>query len=340
MDYDNLESKKHQHQNILKADQELNSNGKRTECTSEYMSTQNSNDKFEGREENKNHLALASSYCSIFCVSLIILVKMIGWLKTDSVSILASLVDAILDSISSLINLVALKYALQPPDDEHRFGHNKAEDLAGFTQSAFFGASGIFLMGSCIHRIFSPKPFLSDHIGIIVMVISIILTLLLVMFQTYVLRNTSSKIVEADHIHYKTDLLLNITVIISIFAQQYFATSIFDPLLGSLISIYIISESWKLLKKSFKNLMDEEFEESQKQKIINIIENHPKVISMHHLKTRYAGSKPFIQFHLVMNGDISLNEAHDLSEEIENKLLEIFPDAEILIHQDPEHCHH
>jgi cation diffusion facilitator family transporter len=236
--------------------------------------------------------------------------------------------------------MIALKYALQPPDDEHRFGHNKAEDLAGFIQAAFFGVSGIFVLGSCFKRLFDPQAINHDIIGLTMMVISTIITLCLVLFQLYVLKKTSSKIIEADHLHYKSDLLLNISVIISILASRYLDSDLIDPILALLISLYIINGAWDLLKKSFKNLMDEEFDEEEKQKIMAIINAHQKILSIHDLKTRHAGSKPFIQFHLVMDGDISLNEAHAISEEIEHSLLKIFPDAEIFIHQDPDECYH
>ncbi|KKB96153.1 Ferrous-iron efflux pump FieF [Candidatus Arcanobacter lacustris] len=283
-----------------------------------------------------NNLAIISTYCSIVSVLIIILVKLSGWLKTDSMSILASLVDSLLDCFTSVINMVALKYALQPPDDQHRFGHNKAEDLAGFIQAAFFGVSGIFVLGSCVKRIFYPQAISHDKIGLIVMIISTIITLCLVLFQLYVLRKTSSNIIEADHLHYKSDLFLNISVIISILASRYFNSELIDPILALFISLYIMKGAWDLLKKSFKNLMDEEFDEEEKQKIMNVINAHEKILSIHDLKTRYAGSKPFIQFHLVMNPDMNLRDAHILSDEIELSLLEIFPDAEIFIHQDPD----
>lgn len=288
---------------------------------------------------NNNKLLVFSTYYSILSVLIIVTLKLIGWLKTDSISILASLVDSLLDLITSVINMVALKYALQPPDNEHRFGHNKAEDLSGFVQAAFFGVSGIFILGNCIRRFLIPQVISHDSLGLSIMIISTIITLFLVIFQMYVLKKNTSNIIEADHLHYKSDLLLNISVVASIVAGGYFNNNLIDPALGLLISLYIIASSWKLLKKSFKNLMDEEFDDHEKQKIIQAINLHNEILSIHDLKTRYAGSKPFIQFHLVMNGEITLSKAHDISEKIEISLLKIFPEAEIIIHQDPEECY-
>jgi ferrous-iron efflux pump FieF len=287
------------------------------------------------QHDNKN-LAITSTYASIIVVSMIIIVKFFGWLKTDSVSLLASLIDSLLDGISSLINMIALRYALQPPDEEHRFGHNKAEDLAGFSQATFFAASGIFLLGNCIKRLFAPQELVCDQVGIMAMLASMILTLCLVIFQFYTIKRTSSTIIKAEFLHYSTDLLSNLAVIFSLWASSYFASKYLDPILALLISLYIIKQSWQLLYKSFQNLMDQELDQTEKNKILSVINAHPQVLSMHDLKTRYAGSKPFIQCHLVMQADITLYEAHKIAEEIEENLLAIFPQAEVLIHQDPQ----
>ncbi len=287
------------------------------------------------QHDNKN-LAITSTYASIIVVSMIIIVKFFGWLKTDSVSLLASLIDSLLDGISSLINMIALRYALQPPDEEHRFGHNKAEDLAGFSQATFFAASGIFLLGNCIKRLFAPQELVYDQVGIMAMLASMLLTLFLVIFQFYTIKRTSSTIIKAEFLHYSTDLLSNLAVIFSLWASSYFANKYLDPILALLISLYIIKQSWQLLYKSFQNLMDQELDQAEKNKILSVINAHPQVLSMHDLKTRYAGSKPFIQCHLVMQADITLYEAHKIAEEIEENLLAIFPQAEVLIHQDPQ----
>jgi cation diffusion facilitator family transporter len=284
---------------------------------------------------NDKNLAIRSTYASVIVVGMVITIKFFGWLKTDSVSLLASLIDSLLDGISSLVNMIALRYALQPPDEEHRFGHNKAEDLAGFSQATFFAASGVFLLGNCIKRLFMPQELAYDHLGIISMIASMILTLFLVMFQFYTLKRTSSNIIKAEFLHYSSDLLSNLAVIFSLWASSYFSNKYLDPILALLISLYIIKQSWQLLYKSFQNLMDQELGQAEKNKILSVINAHPQVLSMHDLKTRYAGSKPFIQCHLVMKADITLLEAHKIAEEIEMSLLKIFPQAEVLIHQDP-----
>jgi cation diffusion facilitator family transporter len=294
---------------------------------------------FTPNNKERGFLVQAATYASVGCALLIVAIKIIGWLKTDSISMLASLSDSLLDVGSSLINMLAVKYALQPPDDEHRFGHNKAEDLAVFTQSAFFAVSGAFLLINCIKRFFDPQNVENSDIGIIVMILSIVISIILIIFQRYVIKKTNSHVIEADHLHYTVDLLSNIGVIIAIILGNYFHTNLIDPLFGFLISIYIFIGAWKLLKKAFKNLMDHEFEEQEKNKITEVINKHPEVYSIHHLKTRYAGSKPFIQFHLVMDGNMILDKAHKIAHEIEDSLLEIFPDADIIIHQDPKHDH-
>jgi ferrous-iron efflux pump FieF len=292
--------------------------------------------KFIKGNDRKDQLIKAASYLSILISVFIIIAKLAGWLLTDSVSILASLVDSFLDVGVSLLNLVAVHYALQPPDNEHRFGHGKAEDLAVFVQSAFLGASGIVVAAIAIKRIFSPQIVERGAAGIGVMVFSIILTIGLVLFQRHVIRETKSNVIEADSFHYAIDLLSNILIVAGIILSYYFDITLADPIFALGISLYILFGAWKLLYKAFKNLMDHEFSDEEKEKIVKIIRGHPKVSGFHDLKTRYSGSNPFIQLHLEMDGRIPLQKAHDIAHEIEQEILKIMPSAEILIHQDPE----
>ncbi|MFN7039125.1 MAG: cation diffusion facilitator family transporter [Alphaproteobacteria bacterium] len=292
-----------------------------------YISTKN---------KNENYLIKFASYASVLAALTIIIIKFVAWILTGSLTILATLADSMLDVVSSVINLIAIKYAMQPPDNEHRFGHGKAEDLAVFTQSAFFGVSGIFLIIAAVKKLFLPEQIQNSSEGIAIMIISTLITSLLVIIQKYVIKRTGSQVISADYMHYSIDLLTNLAVIIALVLARYLDTKFIDPIVALGIAIYVIYGAWQLLSKAFRNLMDHEFEDHVKERIHEIAVKNYNVQGIHDLKTRYAGTKPFIQFHIQLNGSMTLSKAHEISNEIETDILKEFPDADIIIHQDPD----
>lgn len=279
-------------------------------------------------------LIKSASYLSVLVAIIIVGIKTFGWLETGSQSVLASLIDSMLDISSSLINLVAIRVSLQPPDHNHRFGHEKFQDLAIFSQSIFFFASSLFTLFSASIALFNADKIEDINLGMNVMFVCVALTIGLVSYQSYVIKMTNSKIIAVDKLHYFTDLLASIAVIVSVYLSE--KLWFIDPLFGIGISLYIMITSVKLFIQVIKNLADEEFPEESRKQILSIIEKHTEVKGVHDLKTRYAGSKPFIQCHLEMDGNMSLLEAHKISEEIIEELLSVFKGGEITIHQDPE----
>lgn len=283
-------------------------------------------------------LVKCSTYITVGGVCLIIIAKLFGWFITESATLLASLIDSLLDVCISVMNLIAVHYAMRPADHEHRFGHGKAEDIAVFSQAIFFGLSGIFVIYVAVQRFFVPNESILSGglVGIWVLVFSIVITLLIVLFQRYVVSKSKSNIIEADSLHYFVDFLTNIVAVIAIMMASYWKSVIFDNVAAIVIAIYIIYNSMVLLKKAFKNLMDHELDDQQKQIIIDVIKSHSSILGFHDLKTRYAGTKPFIQFHLELDMNMTLKEAHKISTAIEKDILMHFSNAEIIIHQDPE----
>lgn len=282
-----------------------------------------------------NNLIIRAVYASIFTAILILIAKVVAWYVTDSPTILATLTDSFLDIAASFINFIAAKYALQPPDNEHRFGHGKAEDLAVFTQSTFFSLSGIFIIVIAAKRIIYPESTKENDFGIAVMVFSMVATTLLIMYQTYSYKKTSSKIVKADRLHYVVDLLTNAGVILSLYLSKVLDNKIIDPIFAICIALYLLYSAWDLLSSAFHNLLDHEFKPADKEKLDELIMSHKKVKGYHDLKTRYAGRQSFIQFHLELEGRMTLNESHRISEEIEMGIMNEFKRAEVIIHQDP-----
>lgn len=275
-----------------------------------------------------------AQYLSVAVALSILTAKVYGWVATDSVSIFASLIDSLLDVSASAINLVAMRMALAPPDHDHRFGHDKIEDLAIFAQSMFFFASGLFTMFVALRRFISPEPVESFDTGLGVMVFAMTLTFGLVIYQSYVIKKTHSRIVAADKLHYLVDFLSNMVVVVSIYLSSKWI--MVDSICGILIAVYIIHSSYGLFIQASKNLIDQEFSDEERGKILSILAGFNKdVLGVHELKTRHAGRKPFIQFHAEMKKDISLMEAHEISEKIVAAIEEVFQGAEVTVHQDP-----
>jgi len=274
-----------------------------------------------------------AQYLSVGTAILICVMKAYSWIATDSIAIFASLIDSLLDVSSSFINMLALRLALVPPDHNHRFGHNKIEDLAVFGQSIFITISGLFALYAAARHIISVDKIEHSEIGIASMVICCALTVMLVLYQSFVIDKTHSHLIKADKLHYTSDLLTNVLVIISLYFSDMFIA--IDAIFGMLIACYVIYGSYGLLVKALRNLVDEEFSDAERLKIIDIISQYKEVLGIHEMKTRYAGNKPFIQFHIEMDGDMTLTDAHHVSDKIMTSILEEFDGAEVTIHQDP-----
>jgi ferrous-iron efflux pump FieF len=282
------------------------------------------------------HLMRAATYASVAVASILILIKTGAWFATDSLSLLSSLVDSILDAGASLVNLFAVSHALQPADKEHRFGHGKAEALASLAQAAFIAGSGAFLLLESVDRFVKPQEISNSDIGIVVMVISIVMTLLLVGFQTYVVRRTKSIAINADSLHYRADILVNIAVITSLVCSVNLGWTMADPIFALLIICYMSVGSYKIGAQALDVLMDREFPDEDRKRIKEIAESHESVLNVHDMRTRSSGATSFIEFHAEMPKDISLSEAHEIADEVMYMVEEVFPNTEVLIHQDPE----
>ncbi len=277
-----------------------------------------------------------ATYASVTIAAILIGVKLFAWLKTGSVALLSSLVDSVLDAGASLINLVAVRHALEPADEEHRFGHGKAEALAGLGQAAFISGSAVFLVLEAAERLINPVVVDHAALGIWVMVLSITLTLGLVIFQRYVVLRTGSTAIKADSLHYKGDLLVNAGIIVALGLTMRFGWVAIDPLFAIAVALYIGYNAWEIGREAFDLLMDREFPNEQREQIVEIALSHPQVSGIHDLRTRSAGVQSFIQLHLELDPDMPLHKAHDVADEVELLIVKAFPGAEVIIHQDPE----
>jgi ferrous-iron efflux pump FieF len=266
---------------------------------------------------------------------LLIAIKGIAWLMSGSVALLASLFDSVLDLVASAVNLFAVRQAIIPADAEHRFGHGKAEAIAGLAQSAVILGSATFLVIESVQRLLSPQPVSHVTLGIAVMAASIAITGGLVLFQRYVLQKTGSLAIEADQLHYAGDLLMNLSVIASIAVAGIFGWLYADPIGGLVVAGIIAYGAVKIMLASFDHLMDREFADADRSRIKAIVVEHPDVRDIHDLRTRNSGSDSFIQLHIELDPSISLLRAHAISDEVEARIRRDFPEADVIIHQDP-----
>ena len=280
-----------------------------------------------------------ATYASVAVAIVLIIIKMMAYLLTGSVAILSSLIDSFLDFIASGINLFAVRHALVPADHDHRYGHGKAEAIAGLTQAAFIVGSALFLIFEAINRFSHPQALENGMVGVGVMLVTITLTALLVKFQRYVVKKTGSIAITADSLHYAGDLLLNLSVIVALILSIYFDWHIADPVFALMIALYILRSAWAIGKQSLAQLMDQELPDEVREEIKAIALQHPEVRNLHELRTRSSGRQYFFQLHLEMDGELKLKEAHQIANAVEIEICKAFPNAEVIIHEDMEGLH-
>ena len=272
---------------------------------------------------------------SVGVALVLIVIKLYAYIATNSVSMLSSLFDSALDLGASSVNLFAIRQAVTPADAEHRFGHGKAEPLAGLVQVAFILGSSLLLLFEVGKHFIERQAVEQEGTGVVVMVVSIGLTLVLILFQRHVVRRTESMAVQSDSAHYFSDFLANGAVIVALVLTAYTGWWWVDPLFGLLVALFIAWTALSIGKSSLDMLMDREMEDGDRARIKAIVRGHPEVLDLHDLRTRVAGQDRFIQFHLDLAPEISLKEAHRISDAVEADLMAAFPGAEVIIHQDP-----
>jgi len=286
-------------------------------------------------QKNTDSLVRSASIASLLVASTLIVLKYYGWVTTTSVSLLGSLADSLIDFLASVFVFVAISYSILPADAKHRFGYGKSEGLAAFVQSLFIGISGIYVCFEAIKRLLNPSQINQPSIAIWIILVSIALTLALVMYQKYVVKKSKSIAIESDQYHYLTDTFINISVLFSIVITGWTRFVFIDALVGLLISGVVLYTSVTLLKKSFKILLDQEIQSDDRDQIREIALDHPKVLGFHDLRTRDTGRKYIIQFHLELDPNMSLLESHEITDEVTDNVLKLYPDSELIIHTDP-----
>ncbi|EIK51872.1 cation efflux family protein [Stutzerimonas stutzeri TS44] len=261
--------------------------------------------------------------------------KAVAWWLSGSVSLLAGLTDSLLDGAASLLNLLAVHYSLRPADDDHRYGHGKAEALAGLGQALFIGVSAVLVGAQGVDRILHPQPLGAPLLGIVVIVVSLLLTVALLAYQRHVVRITGSTAIRADSLHYRSDLLLNSSILLALVLASYGWEQL-DAIFGIAIAFYILWSAASILREAGAVLMDTEVAPEISEDMHRLACSVPGVLGCHDLRTRVSGTRWFVQLHLELPGELSLSRAHALCDQAEAAIHARYPRAEVLVHADPQ----
>ena len=275
-----------------------------------------------------------ATYASVATAILLVGLKTWAWLASGSVSLLASLVDSLTDSLASIVNLFAVRLALRPADDNHPFGHGKAESLSALAQSAFIGGSAVFLLLNAVERLLHPQPLQQTTLGIAVMLVSLLLTLALVLFQRWVLRRAQSQAVSADSLQYVTDFASNIVVLVALVLAAW-GWQRADAVLALLLGGWIFWSAAKIAIEAVNTLMDKALPPADIARIEAAALAVPGVLGIHDLRTRLSGARHFIQMHIDLDARLNIVEAHDIAVAVAAQVRALFEDAEVMVHQDP-----
>jgi ferrous-iron efflux pump FieF len=279
-----------------------------------------------------NHYAAVAS---VGVAATLICAKLAIWVITGSVAILGSLVDSGLDAIASMVTFISVRQAAQPPDRAHRYGHGKAEAIGAFVQAGFVLGSALFLASEAVRRLISPQPIEQSGLGIAVLLLAILLTGALLGLQRFVVRRTGSIAIQADSLHYRSDLLMNLAVIAALILTEATGRLRVDPLFGLGVVLVLLYSAFGVARHALDMLMDRELPAEQRAYIRRLALEHPGAHNVHDLRTRRAGADVFIELHLELDGGLSLEQAHGITHEVEARIRAAFPAADIIVHQEP-----
>ncbi|MES2868276.1 MAG: cation diffusion facilitator family transporter [Pseudomonadota bacterium] len=284
--------------------------------------------------EHARLLRLATR-ASVAVASVLIVTKAIAWWLSGSISMLAGLTDSLLDGVTSFLNLLAVHYALRPADEDHRYGHGKAESLAGMAQALFIAVSAVLIAFQAVERLKNPEPVGAPWIGIGVIIFSLLMTAALLVLQHRVVKATGSNAVRADSLHYRSDMMLNGSILVALVLAS-FGWPQLDAWFGLGIAVYILWSAIQIARESFSVLMDEELPADISQNMLTLACSVPGVLGAHDLRTRISGSIWYVQLHLELPGELTLSVAHALSDRAAEAIKKVYPQAEVLVHADPQ----
>ncbi|WP_338446744.1 cation diffusion facilitator family transporter [Pelagerythrobacter marensis] len=281
-------------------------------------------------------LARSAAWASIAVAVFLAAIKSWATWRTGSTAMLGSLVDTALDLVASLATLAGVWIAAMPADEDHRFGHGKAEALAAIFQVMLIALSAAGIGFRAIVHLVEGGQTAAAEEGIAVSVAAIAATFALIAWQRHVIRRTGSLAIRTDSVHYQSDLLLNVAVIAALALDQYFGFAAADPLFGLAIAAWLMWGAWRAGSDAVDQIMDREWPEEKRQRFVELAARHPELSNLHDLRTRSSGTRDFVQFHVDLPGATTVAAAHEIIERVEADLCRHFPQMELLIHIDPQ----
>ena len=277
-------------------------------------------------------IATLIAVCAAFSLAGI---KLIAWLVTGSAAVLGSLADSSIDLFGSVVAAGAVRYAALPPDDNHRFGHQKAEALTALGQTALIAASATLVTWESVQRLLNPEPLERPAVAIAALATSLLVTLGLVAFQTLAIRRSGSLVIQGDRAHYLGDVIANSGALAAVVIGVYFAFPQADALAGLVAAVFLMIAGWQVATQAIPQLMDEELPEEDHALIEQILTEDAGVLDYHALRTRRAGGRRFIQVDIQIDPELSFRAAHEISDRVELAIERVFPDADVIVHADP-----
>lgn len=272
---------------------------------------------------------------SVATATILVTIKVAAWLASGSVALLASMADSGLDLVASLATFFAVRYAVAPPDAEHRFGHGKAEAFASLVQGGLVFASAALVGREAVAHLLHPQPLKSEGWAIVVMLVSTALTGLLIVAQTRVLRQTSSVAVSGDRAHYASDLASNIIALAGIGASAWLGLNGLDAVAALIVAALLLWGAVSVFREAAGQLMDHELSDEARATIVQLMTQDRRLTDVHQLRTRASGPFIHMQMHVDLDPELTLESAHEVIVAAEKRLLEVFPSADIIIHADP-----
>lgn len=282
-----------------------------------------------------DHLLLTSSF-TVATVIILVFAKTVAYVYSGSAAVLSSLIDSLSDVGLSLMTLLSIRWSLKPADDNHRHGHGKIEGVAALLQSAFLVGAASFLIFEVMSRMLNPQAMHAHLFTMMLMGFSALLSLLLVFVQKRSLAKNRSLALEADHVHYSSDVWINgSTFAVVLLDYLKIFPGIIDLICALAVAGLLLRSAYQIALKAFDMLMDRELSPDIRAKIEQTVLAHPEVQGMHDLRTHQSGLKMFISFDVEVDPNMLMWSAHEIARAVEHDLLRLFPNAEILIHLDP-----
>jgi ferrous-iron efflux pump FieF len=273
---------------------------------------------------------------SLASALVLVAVKLLGWLATGSVALLTSAIDALVDAGTSLVTNVGVRYSARPPDDDHRFGHGKGEAVAGFTQAAVLAGAAVTLAVQSVERLLSPEPIRALNLGIWIIVGSLVVAAALVATQTYVVRRTGSTAIAADRAHYITDVAVNVAVLLALGVTKLTGWERADPAFALAISAYMVWSAGSIAKTALAQLLDQELPAEERQRITDTILLCKGARNVHDLRTRFSGDRTFVEYHLEVDGKLTVAQGHDIGSVTELAVKNLLPGTvDVTAHLEP-----